>query len=56
MTFTSLNYSHSAEFVHEKVKAMSGIQCLYRAQGSYHGEKIDSINDVEMIGDLCGEI
>lgn len=56
MTFTCLDTTHSAEFVHEKVKAMSGIQCLYRAQGNYQGAEIDSINDVEVIGDLCGEI
>lgn len=56
MTFTCLDTTHSAEFVHEKVKAMSGIQCLYRAQGNYQGTEIDSINDVEVIGDLCGEI
>ena len=55
MTFTCLDTGHSAEFVHEKVKAMSGVQCLYRARGRYKGVKIDSVNDVEMIGDLCGE-
>ena len=56
MTFTCLDTGHSAEFVHEKVKAMSGVQCLYRAQGHYKGAEIDALNDVEMIGDLCGEI
>ncbi len=52
---TSLATGPDAEFVHE-VKLLSGCQCLYHISGTYKGEKIDSSVDVEMIGDVCGEI
>lgn len=52
---TSLASGQDAEFVHE-VKLLSGCQCLYHISGTYKGEKIDRSVDVELIGDVCGEI
>ena len=52
---TCLASGQDAEFVHE-VKLLSGCQCLYHISGTYKGEEIDSSVDVEMIGDVCGEI
>ncbi|MBP2631035.1 MAG: hypothetical protein H6Q70_1663 [Firmicutes bacterium] len=52
---TCLSSGSNAEFVHEEVKALSGCQCLYKITGNYQGKIIDSVVDVEMIGDLCGE-
>lgn len=55
VTLTSLARGQDAEFVHE-IKLLSGCQCLYHINGSYRGEKIDRTVDVEMIGDVCGEL
>ncbi len=52
---TSPSSVKDAEFVHE-IKLLSGCQCLYHITGTYRGEKIDRLVDVEMIGDLCGEV
>jgi len=52
---TCLSSGSNAEFVHEEIKALSGCQCLYKITGTYQGKIIDSVVDVEMIGNLCGE-
>jgi len=55
VTLTCLSSGANAEFVHEELKALSGCQCLYKITGTYQGEIINSVVNVEMIGNLCGE-
>ncbi|MCR5788867.1 MAG: carotenoid 1,2-hydratase [Lachnospiraceae bacterium] len=54
-TMTCMSGGTNQEFVREP-KGLSGCQCLYRTVGSYKGIPIDRAANVEMIGDLCGEV
>lgn len=52
---TCMSGGTNQEFARDP-KGLSGCQCLYHAVGSYKGIPIDRAANVEMIGDLCGEI
>lgn len=52
--FTCCTNGKSYHFLRQP-KELSGCQCLYYMEGSYKGQPFARVNDVEMIGDLCGE-
>ena len=53
VTLTCCTSSKEIEFQREQ-KGLSGCQCLFKAVGTYKGNRIDCYANLEMIGDLCG--